>query len=174
MTFFIASIVAQLIFTNMEFSFNYNKSKVIQALRLHFVALREIKWMMVLVNVFVIFSAILLYLKKIRPEPFLLGALIWLIVLLSVWYIMPYSVYKKSETFKDKFTAWVNETTFRIENETGYVTWDWSQFSTFFESTHFFHLYFNKKSFFLLPKDDITDDLRHELRALLNEKLKRR
>jgi len=59
----------------MEFSFSYDKKKVIQALRLHFIAQREIKIMMILVNVFAILSAILFYQKIIRPEPFYLELL---------------------------------------------------------------------------------------------------
>ncbi len=158
----------------MQFSFNYNKRKVIQGLRLHFVSLKEIKWLMILINVFVIFSAVLLYTKKIRPEPFLLGTFIWLIILVSVWFIMPQMVFRKSETFKNKFSAFVSESALRIESEQSYVSWQWNEFSSFFEGPHFFHLYFNKKSFFLIPKEDITDDIRHELRALLNEKIKKR
>lgn len=73
--------------------------------------------------------------------------------------------------FKDSFIAWINESTIRLENENGHITWQWNLFNRFFESPFFFHLYFNEKSFFLLPKDDMTEDLKHELRALLNEKL---
>lgn len=155
----------------MQFSFNYNKRKVIQGLRLHFVSLKEIKWLIIIINIFVILSAILLYTNKIRPEPFLLGTFIWLIVLVSVWFIMPQAVYKKSVTFKKRFTAFVNESALRLESEDGYVNWQWNEFSSFFESPNFFHLYFNKKSFFLIPKEDITDDIRHEFRALLNHKI---
>jgi hypothetical protein len=155
----------------MEFAFNYNKNKVIQALRLHFLARGEIKVMMILVNVFAIVSAIMFYTKKIRPEPFLLGTTIWLLMLIAIWYILPYSIYKKSSTFKDDFIIWINENSLRLENEKGHVSWQWNMFIRFFESANFFHLYFNEKSFFLLPKDGMTEDLKHELRALLNDKL---
>lgn len=155
----------------MEFAFSYNKPKVIQALRLHFIAKKEIKVMIVLVNIFAIVSAILFYTKKIRPEPFLLGTAIWLLMLLAIWYFLPFNIYKKSTTFKDSFTIWINQQTLRLENEKGYVSWDWSMFNRFFESPNFFHLYFSEKSFFLLPKDAINEDLKKELRALLNEKL---
>ena len=155
----------------MEFAFSYNKQKVIQALRLHFIARKEIKAMIVLVNAFAIISAILFYTKKIRPEPFLLGTFIWLLMLVAIWYILPYSIYKKSATFKDNFTVWINENSLRLENQKGHVSWQWNMFNRFFESPNFFHLYFNEKSFFLIPKEDISEDLKHELRALLNEKL---
>ena len=155
----------------MEFAFIYDKRKVIQALRLHFIARREIKLMMILVNVFAIVSALLFYTKKIRPEPFLLGTVIWLMMLIAIWYILPYSIYVKSQTFKEQFTIWINETTLRLENDKGFVTWQWNMFTRFFESPNFFHLYFNEKSFFLIPKEDMTEDLKHEFRALLSLKL---
>jgi hypothetical protein len=155
----------------MEFSFSYNKKKVIQALRLHFIAQTEIKIMMILVNVFAIVSAILLSFKYIRPEPFLLGTTIWLLMLIAVWYILPYNIYGKSNTFKDTFIAWVNTNSIKLENSQGEVVWKWDKISYFYESPYFFHLYFNKKSFFLLPKEGVTDDILHELRALFNEKL---
>ncbi len=155
----------------MEFAFSYNKKKVIQALRLHFLSRGEIKVMMILVNVFAISAAVLFYLKKIRPEPFLLGTFIWLIMLIAIWYILPYNIYKKTSIFKDSFTVWINENSIKLENDKGFVNWDWNTISHFFESPFFFHLYFNNKSFFIIPKDEITDDIRHELRALLNEKL---
>jgi len=155
----------------MEFAFSYNKQKVIQALRLHFIARKEIKTMIVLVNAFAIISAILFYTKKIRPEPFLLGTIIWLLILVAIWYILPYSIYKKSATFKDNFTVWINENSIRLENQKGHISWQWKMFNRFFESPNFFHFYFNEKSFFLIPKEDISEDLKHELRSLLNEKL---
>ena len=61
--------------------------------------------MMILVNVFAIGSAVLFYTKKIRPEPFLLGSFIWIFMMLAVWYILPYSIYSKSSTFKETFTS---------------------------------------------------------------------
>ncbi|MCX6209077.1 MAG: YcxB family protein [Bacteroidetes bacterium] len=158
----------------MELHFSYNKKKVIQALRLHFTAQKEIKILIIIVNVFAIVSAVLFYMHKIQPQPFLIGSLIWILLLLVVWYILPLSIYKKSATFKDAFTAYINQNSLRIDNEKGYVTWEWQQFTKYFESAFFFHIYFNEKSFFLIPKDDITDDVLHEIRAILNEKISKK
>lgn len=47
--------------------FTYEKAKVIQALRFHFISRREIKIMIILINVFAITSAILFYVKKLIP-----------------------------------------------------------------------------------------------------------
>lgn len=153
----------------MEHQFSYDKKKVIQALRYHFISRPEIKIMMILVNVFAITAAILFYSKKIRPEPFLLGTTIWLSMMVAIWYILPNSIYKRSATFKDSFSIFFREENIVLENGRGQMQWQWKQFSKWFESPHFFHLYFDAKSFFIVPKEDMTDDKRHELRALLRK-----
>lgn len=155
----------------MQHSFSYDKKKVIQALRYHFVQKREIRFLMILVNVFAIVSAILFYAKKIRPEPFLLGSFIWIMLMASFWYFLPNSIYKRSNTFRESFIIYFTESQVKLESERGYVEWQWNQFSRFFESPHFFHLYFDAKSFFLVPKDNMSEDTRHELRGLLKKKI---
>jgi hypothetical protein len=158
----------------MQFGFSYNKKKVLQALRFHFISRPEIKTLMILVNVFAIGSAALFYFQKIRPEPFLLGTTIWLLLMIAVWYILPFSIYRKSSTFQDAFIITVGEHNIHLENPKGYVEWNWERFSNWIETPHFFHLYFDARSFFLVPKDDTTDEQRHELRAIFNEKIKNR
>jgi hypothetical protein len=157
----------------MQLSFSYNKPKVIQALRYHFVQSPEIRVMLILVNVFAIVSAILFYTKKIRPEPFFLGSLIWMGLMASFWYFLPNNIYNRSDTFKDKFIIHFNEGAVVLENERGEMIWQWNRFSKFFESPHFFHLYFDAKSFFLVPKDNMSEEFTHELRGLLKEKIKK-
>ena len=157
----------------MQHSFSYNKKKVIQALRYHFVQRNEIRILIVLVNVFAIVSAILFYIKKIRPEPFLLGSFIWLMLMATFWYFLPNSIYKKAATFQDSFIIDFKEDEIRLENERGYMNWPWKTFTRFFESPHFFHLYFDSKSFFLVPKDGMSDEFTHELRGMLNSKIGR-
>ncbi|MDB5230991.1 MAG: YcxB family protein [Chitinophagaceae bacterium] len=127
--------------------------------------------MVIIVNVFAITSAILFALKKIRPEPFLLGSLIWIFMLVAIWYLLPYSIYRKSHTFKDKFKIMFNEDGVRLENERGGVNWQWKQFTHYFETPEFFHLYFSSRAFFLLPKENISQDERHELRGMLGRKI---
>jgi hypothetical protein len=156
----------------MQHSFSYNKKKVIQALRYHFIQRNEIRVLVVMVNVFAILSAVLFYLKKIRPEPFLLGSLTWLVLMATFWYILPNSIYKKASTFRDSFIIDFREDGIRLENERGYVDWPWNKFSRFFESPHFFHLYFDAKSFFLVPKENMSDEMMHEVRGMLNGKVK--
>jgi hypothetical protein len=139
--------------------------------RYHFVQDRAIKLLVILINVFAIVSAALFYSKKIRPEPFLLGSVLWLVMMVTFWYIMPHSIYKKAATFKDSFTILFTDMQVSLSNDRGTVNWDWQKFSKFFESPHFFHLYFDAKSFFIVPKEGMTEDMRHELRGLLNKKI---
>jgi len=155
----------------MQIKFNYEKKKVIQALRYHFISKQEIRIMMILINVFAMVSAVLFYTHKIRPEPFFLGTLIWIFMMIGVWYILPYSIYKKTGTFKESFGIDFKEDEIRLDNERGFASWQWQQFNKFFESPHFFHLYFNSRSFFLVPKDNMNDAFKHDLRGLLNKKI---
>lgn len=128
--------------------------------------------MMILVNVFAVVSAILLYSKRIRPEPFLLGSFVWLLMMSSVWYILPYTIYKRATTFKDHFTLDVNEDEMKLDNTKGYSLMRWIDFNKYFESPHFFHLYFNERSFFLIPKDNIDKASLLELRKIIGLKIK--
>ncbi len=155
----------------MRFSFSYERKKVIQALRYHFVQKPEIRILIILVNVFAILSAILFYAKKIRPEPFLLGSFIWLMLMAAFWYFLPNSIYKKASTFQDSFIIDFSDAEVELENERGTVHWQWQQFSRFFESPHFFHLYFDSRSFFLVPKEGMTEEQKHELRGVFNAKI---
>lgn len=155
----------------MQHSFSYEKKKVIQALRYHFVQRTEIRMLIILVNVFAIISAVLFYTQKIRPEPFLLGSFIWLMLVATFWYFLPQSIYKRSATFRDSFIIDFNEEGIRLENERGYTNWPWQTFTRFFESPHFFHLYFDARSFFLIPKDNMSEEFRHELRGMLNRRM---
>ncbi|MBS1510641.1 MAG: YcxB family protein [Bacteroidetes bacterium] len=153
--------------------FTYNKQKVIQALRYHFISRREIKIMIILVNVFAILSAILFAAKKILPLPFLVSSMLWFILMITFWYLLPAMVYKKAPTFKDRLRAILTNNEFRIENERGGRSWEWREFSNWIESPYFFHLYFNSRSFFIVPKDAFTDEDVLNARAMLNEKIKK-
>lgn len=152
--------------------FSYNKPKVIQALRYHFITRKEIKIIMILVNVFAILSASLFYFKKISPFAFLVSSVLWFALMVSFWYLLPFSIYKRAQTFKDSFTASLEDQHLFIENERGSKVWPWKAFSGFLESPHFFHLYFDSKSFFLLPKDAFEGDAVHEARAIIKNKIK--
>jgi hypothetical protein len=151
--------------------FTYNKGKVIQALRYHFITRPEIKVMMVLVNVFAIISAALFFMKTISPVAFLVSSVLWFALMISFWYLLPITIYRKSNTFRDKFKATFGKESFTIENERGSRSWPWNSFSTLMESPHFFHLYFNARSFFIVPKEAFPDDEVHAARKVLTAKI---
>ena len=127
--------------------------------------------MMILVNVFAILTAALFFMKKISPFAFLINSLLWFALMILFWYLMPNMVYKKAETFRDRFKAILADDVFRIENERGGRSWEWSEFSSWIESPHFYHLYFNSRSFFIVPKDAFEGDDVHEARRILREKI---
>ena len=156
----------------MIIHFEYEKKQVMNALRYHFISRPEIKLLLIIVNLFTILSAILFYVHKIQPLSFLLFSFLWFILLISFWTWLPLSVYKKAKTFQDRFSMDFNETEVVLQTERGAHAWAWSDFSTFLESPYFFHLYFNSRSFFLVPKDAFADleDLQ-ETRRLLKRKL---
>lgn len=156
----------------MTISFTYDKKQVIQALRYHFLTRPEIRILLILVNVFAIGSAILLYFRVIQPVSFLMFSILWFLLMLVVWRILPQSIYKRSHTFKDSFSMNINEEEVVLITEKGQKAWPWAVFSKFVESPYFFHLYFDARSFFLVPTDAFRDlEERQQARRLLKEKI---
>lgn len=157
----------------MTISFFYDKKQVIQALRYHFLTRREIRILLIMINVFAIGSAILLYFKVIQPISFLLFSILWLLLMLSVWRILPISIYKRSHTFKDHFSMDFLEEAVVLRTEKGQKAWPWTAFSKFVESPFFFHLYFDSRSFFLVPTDAFKDlEEKQQVRHLIQSKIK--
>ncbi|WP_018617183.1 YcxB family protein [Segetibacter koreensis] len=156
----------------MQIFFSYDKKLVIQALRYHFINRSEVRLLMILVNLFAIFSAALFYFHKVSPLAFLLSSVLWIALMISFWFILPNTVYKKASTFKDTFKMTFGEHRVRLENERGFTEWNWEKFASYIESPHFIHLYFDSKSFFLVPKNALEKDGNLEsLRRLLHEKI---
>lgn len=151
--------------------FTYEKSKVVQALRYHFISRPEIKVMIIVVNVFAFGSAALFFFHKVSPMAFMISSLMWFFLMILFWFILPLTIYKKERTFKDEFVASLTDTQFTIANERGERSWAWSQFSTWLETPYFFHLYFNSRSFFLVPKSAFEGDAVYEARKILKEKI---
>jgi hypothetical protein len=156
----------------MIIHFNYEKKQVIQALRYHFLNKREIRLMIVLVNVFAIASVSLYYFRKIDPTAFLVGSSLWFILMIAFFFILPGVVYRKAATFRDHFTMEFGADQFSLGNERGGRAWNWKELSNFLETPHFFHLYFDSRSFLLVPKKAFTGiDQVYEMRQLLKAKV---
>jgi len=129
---------------------------------------------MIAVNVFAILSASLFFFKKISPFAFLISSVLWFALMIIFWFLLPYLVYRRADTFKDRFRAILADNEFRIENERGGRSWGWNEFSTWIESPHFFHLYFNSRSFFIVPKEAFEGDEVHEARKILRVKIEKK
>ena len=137
----------------MQIVFSYDKKLVIQALRYHFINRFEVRLLMILVNLFAIFSAGLFYFHKVSPLAFLLSSILWLALMVSFWFVLPNTVYKNASTFKDSFRMTFGEHRVLLESERGSTEWNWNNFSSYLESPHFIHLYFDSK-------DEIIECLR--------------
>ena len=157
----------------MTIYFGYEKGQVMQALRYHFISRPEIRIMLILVNVFALTSIILYAFLKITAMAFFVGSFLWIVLMISFWFILPGMVYRKAVTFKHKFSMNFEENGFTLEHEKGLKSWPWNALKNYMESPHFFHLYFDSRSFFLVPKSGCKDsDEVYELRQLLKAKVK--
>lgn len=158
----------------MTIHFGYDKKQVIQALRYHFLTRPEIKALFIFVNVFAIFSAVLFFLKKIQPISFLIFSTLWFLLMLVIWRLLPSGIYKRAHTFRDNFSMSIDDEEVVLMTERGQKAWDWKDFSSFMESPYFFHLYFDSRSFFLVPKDAFENiDELQKAREILKRKIKR-
>lgn len=155
----------------MTVEFDYNKPQVIQALRYHFISKKELRIMIVLVNVFAILSLVLYLMRLITPVAFIINSLLWMVLMISIWFILPGIVYRRAETFKQHFTMYFNENDFTLEHKRGRRSWPYSALQTFKETPNFFHLYFDARSFLLVPKDGFKsiEDIQ-KLRKILRAK----
>jgi hypothetical protein len=157
----------------MTVEFGYDRKQVIQALRYHFLQRIEIRVLLIAINVFAIASAIMLALDIIQALPFLIFSLLWLLLMLVIWRILPRSIYRRSLTFRDHFVMHFDESEVVLQTVRGSKGWPWQSFSNYLESPYFFHLYFDPRSFFLVPKDSFKDlNELQEARALIKEKIK--
>lgn len=156
----------------MTIYFGYEKGQVMQALRYHFISRREIKIMIILVNVFAIGSVVLYATKVVQPLAFLMGSFLWVVLMVSFWFILPMLVYRRANTFKHEFSMTFKEDEFTLAHEKGSKSWPWTSLKNYLETPHFFHLYFDSRSFFLVPKSGCRDaDEVHELRKLIQSKV---
>lgn len=159
----------------MTIYFGYNKPQVIQALRYHFISRPEIRTMIIVVNLFAIASIILYALGKITPMAFFVGSFLWVVLMVSFMFIMPSVVYRRAITFRHNFSMEFTGEGFTLGHEGGgSKTWAWSALKSYLESPNFFHLYFDARSFFLVPKSGCRDTGEvQELRELIKSKVKK-
>jgi hypothetical protein len=130
--------------------------------------------MIIVVNVFALLSAVLFYFKKITPLAMLTGSTLWFVLMITFWFLLPSTVYKRAATFQDHFTMDFERDSFTVGNERGSRSWSWNALKSFMETPNFFHLYFDSRSFFLVPKTGFSSsDEVYEMRQLLKEKVQK-
>jgi len=158
----------------MTIYFGYEKRQVIQALRYHFISRKEIRLMLILVNVFALASVSLYALKYISPMAFLVGSSLWIVLMASFWFFLPFMVYRKAVTFQHEFSMDFTGEGFTLAHERGSKSWAWPALKNYLESPHFFHLYFDSRSFLLVPKSGCKDtDEVFALRNIIKEHVKK-
>jgi hypothetical protein len=159
----------------MTIYFGYDKNKVLQALRYHFINRPEIRIMIILVNVYALISLLLYAAGKITPMAFFVGSFLWVILMISFMFFLPAMVYRRAVTFKHNFSMDFTDENFTLGHEGGgSKTWPWTALKNYLESPHFFHLYFDSRSFFLVPKEGCKDaDEVYALRQLIKSKVKK-
>ena len=105
--------------------------------------------------------------------PFLIFSVLWFFLWISIRRLLPLSIYKKSVTFKDNFVLSLEDRGILLETKKGSQLWSWEDFSGFKETIYFFHVYFNARSFFMIPKDSFKDLTEIQAaRKMLKEKIK--
>jgi hypothetical protein len=88
--------------------------------------------------------------------------------------LLPLSIYKKSATFQDTFILSLEDQGILLETKKGEQLWEWGDFSGFKETAYFFHVYFDARSFFLIPKDSFKDITEIQAaRKLLKERIRK-
>ena len=159
----------------MQIKIEYDRQKVLQALRYHFISRNEVKVLLILVNVFAVFAAVLYAFKMVRPGPFLVSSLLWFLLMLTFWFWLPRMIYNRSATFKEHIDFTFRGDDILLETSRGHTAWAYNKFMYYIESPFFFHLYMSDKMFFLIPKDACVGEADTvKVRKLLDEKVGRK
>ncbi len=142
----------------MTVQFGYNKKEVLDGLRGHFIGRPEIRILIIVINVFALLSFFLLVFKKIPSIPFLIFAFLWFTLWISIRWLLPLSIYKRSATFKDNFVLSLTDQGVLLKTKKGNQLWRWEDFSAFKETIYFFHVYFNPP-FLLYDPERLLKDI---------------
>lgn len=153
----------------MSIEISYPKAQVLEALRYHFIKQPEIKTLMIAVNVYAILTGTLLFMKKIRPELFLLGSVLWILLLVLFWFVMPQVFYKKTTLFSLTWNFSFDNYKASLSSPQAEAVWNWKEVTHYFESPHFFHIYFGPKTFFIIPTHPLDRETQQALRAILKD-----
>ena len=142
-----------------------------QALRYHFISRLEIRLLIIAVNVFAIGSVALYALDRVTPFAFLLSSCLWLALMIALWWLLPWLVYRQTRAFQREFEMNFDDNGFELLHEGKGNAWTWTSLARWKETPFFFHLYFDARSFWLVPKEALTDEDRIQLREWLRDRV---
>ncbi len=142
----------------MDLHFQYKRQEVIDALRFHFLNRPEMKLFKTILIIMVLFAFVGYFAHFVTLQMLIWIFLLFVVVSLFFWYILPYSVYRKAKTFQEpEITLRWNKEHLLIGTRRGESTLPWSRLSNIIETKHFFYLYSSGKSFFLIPGHAFSD-----------------
>ncbi len=156
----------------MELQFQYDKQEVIDALRFHFMNRPEMKLFKVVLALMVVLAFIGYGMNVVSLKMLIWIFLLFIVLVLIFWYILPYTVYRNAKTFQEPTISlhWTEEG-ISIGTERGESMLPWNRFHQILETKDFFYLYSSNKSFFLIPVDAFPD---REERVAFSELLQSR
>lgn len=98
----------------------------------------------------------------------------WMVLMISFWFVLPALVYRRTITFRHQFSMNFTEEGFTLGHEKGSKKWERGVLYNLIQSPHFFHFYSDSRSFILVPKSGCKDiDEVADLRKLIKDHVKR-
>jgi len=150
----------------------FNKKQVLRALRYHFFSKKDVRVLLLVVNGFALVSALLFYFKAVTPLAFLISSVLWSSLMVSFWWLLPFRIYRSSNTFKEHLTIEFRSEEMVITHSAGQKFWPYSSFQTMKETPDFFYLYVDDRSFFLIPQVAFEEvEVSKSLKELLRKKI---
>lgn len=143
----------------MPLRFHYDKTEVINALRFHFMSRGEIKVFQVALMILIVSAFIGYWMDLINLQVVVWLFLLFIVLILIFWFILPHSVYKKARTFREpEIHLDCDEQSLSIGTQSGNHSIPWNRFERIVETKDFFYLYQNNKTFFLVPAKVFKDE----------------
>lgn len=156
----------------MQIEFRYDKKSVLRALRYHFFSKKDIRILLLVVNIFTLLCGVLYFYQWVQPLPFLICSFLWFALMLSFWVILPQNIYRSSKTFRESLKVDFQDETLMIYHSAGRKEWPYTAFKQVKETPDFFYFYLDDRSFFLIPTDAFPEssfltEFRKKIRHLI-------
>jgi hypothetical protein len=159
---------------SIKLNFRYDKKEYAEAMRLHYSIILNIKRDFIIAGLLLVAGiADLLYFGySLLWMIVVILSVLFIILLLFVFYIIPVMVFNREAKFKDDYElrfmpAGIVFKTVNIDSQI-----DWKTYNKVIENEKFFLLYWGKYTFTVIPKRAfINEEAIKELQVLLSEKI---